>query len=140
MVKDKRAVDNPNISWSEEDWTRAGRYTFHVWWSEENQSHYAQCKELRVVKSRSDIPEEALHNAIASVADALNNSDEILEVTLGDLTKTERPYSETDVAAKLGVSVVRVREVSQEREFGILRGRDRFFSAVEVLQIGRSQD
>jgi hypothetical protein len=124
---------------AEDDWTRASRYSFHIWWSEESQSHYAQCKELRVIKSRGATPEEALHRAIDSVTIALGNSDEILEETLGDMTKTERPYSETAVAEKLGVSVLRVREVAQECEFGILRGPDRFFSAAEVLQIGHRQ-
>lgn len=62
----------PDQSWSDAELERARRYTYEVWWSEDDQLYLARCVEIPEAMSHGHTQDEAIQHAVDAVAVVLD--------------------------------------------------------------------
>lgn len=133
MSEDRFALAEPEVPWSAEEWERASRYAFTVWWDATDDLYLARCVEIPEAMSHGSSPAEAITNAIDAVAvflDAFGETIQPFEAWDGRLA--DLLYTTDQVAAILGVNVQRVNALAKSRDTGTKRGRDLLFTARDI--------
>ncbi|MGB3330963.1 MAG: hypothetical protein WBA46_18505 [Thermomicrobiales bacterium] len=138
---DYGTLEEPEVSWSDEEWTRASRHTYTVWWSDQDELYLARCVEYPAAESHGRTPEDAVHGAIDAVAVVLDAEVQPKPSSAGVL----RNYTSKDVAEILGVSVRRVQALAKRLQVGELKGKalhfgDRDIAAMQPGTPGRRWD
>ena len=127
MIEETMELQEPAVPWTTEEWQRASRYTYRVWWSLEDGLYLAQCVEMPLAMSHGGTPEEAIHNAIDAAAVHL---DTLEGERVPDADSTI--FVTAEVAEMLGISVRRVQALAESRHVGTKRGRDLLFSESDI--------
>jgi predicted RNase H-like HicB family nuclease len=132
MAKGDFALLDPQMPWTDEEWTRASLYTYVVWWSPEDDLFLARCVEVPGAISHGDTPEEAIHNATDSMAVYLDGFDSPPPPIRHDGELAYLLYTSDQVVEMLGVNKQRVHALAKSRGVGTKRGRDLLFTAQDI--------